>query len=198
MPKTLAPECISDAFDLYVKYNGTNLPAIQREMRARGWSSFTSQNIRKKVGGEYVGLEAELGWKKALSEINARRGQVAMTSAEELHFEVECIRKTVFDALQTMGISDPANKWLLWEHRHYVEKTAKILTSLAAARDNYANFVFFLTHLLAAATRISPALALALCEAEDALLDWAEREFATKEKTDDAGNEHAGDLRSRS
>lgn len=183
MPKTIPPECKSDAFDLYVKYNGSNLPAIEREMRARGWTTFTKQNIRKKVNGEYVGWETELGWVKALEQINATRGKVAMTSAEGLHYEVESVRTTIYGIIVRQGLDDPENKWLIWEHRKYVKETADILKSLEAARDNYANFVFFLKKLLAAATRISPELARVLCEAEEALLDWAESEFVTEDKT---------------
>lgn len=186
MPKNVSPECISDCFDLYLKYNGSNFPAIQKEMREKGWSTFTSQNIRKKIAGEYVGWESEFGWQKALSDINAKRGQVAMTSAEGLQHEVETIRKTLFESLQELGVKHPEYKFLLWEHGKYVAKTKDILVSLDAARDNYANFVFFLRHLLAAATKISPDLARALCEAEDALLDWAEKNFVTEDA--DAAN----------
>ncbi|MCC6328974.1 MAG: hypothetical protein IT174_10690 [Acidobacteria bacterium] len=181
MPKKIHPECISDCFDLYLKYNGSNFPAIQKEMREKGWSTFTSQNIRKKVKGEYEGWEIDFGWKKALDERNARKGQVAMTSAEGLHYEVESVRKNLYEVILEKGIRDPDNKWLLWEHGKYVKKTAEILSSMDAARDNYANFVFFLKHLLSAATKISPEMARALCEAEDALLDWAEKKFVVED-----------------
>lgn len=76
MPPRHKPECVSDAFDLYVKYNGENLPAIQKEMREKGWVKFTSQSIRKKVKGEFTGWEADLNWKGALKEINADRKSV--------------------------------------------------------------------------------------------------------------------------
>lgn len=182
MPKKAQPECISDCFDLYLKYNGSNFPAIQKEMREKGWHTFTSQNIRKKIDGEYVGWESELGWQNALAEINANRGRVAMTSAEGLHHEVESVRKTIYDLIKENGVRNPENKWLLWEHGKYVKKTTEILSSMGAARDNYANFVFFLKHMLRAATNISPDLARALCEAEDPLLDWAEKTFVTEEE----------------
>lgn len=188
MPKKVHPDCISECFDLYVKYNGANFPAIEREMRARGWSSFTKQNIRKKVNGEYIGWEVEFNWQKALTEINANRGKAAMTSAEGLHVEVETIRTTIFNEILTRGVNDPDYKFLLWEHGKYVAKTAEILRSLDAARDNYANFVFFLRHLAAASSKISPDLARALCEAEDALLDWAESEFVKREDANERPN----------
>jgi hypothetical protein len=186
VPKKVHPDCISDCFDLYVKYNGSNFPAIEREMREKGWTTFTKQNIRKKVDGEYVGWESELGWQKALKQINENRGKAAMTSAEGLHQEVETVRTAIFEQIIEKGIKNPDNKWLLWEHGKYVAKTADILKSLDGARDNYANFVFFLKHLLAAATRISPDLAKSICEAEDALLDWAEKEFVTAEEKPNA------------
>jgi hypothetical protein len=181
MPKKVHPDCISDAFDLYVKYNGSNFSAIEQEMRARGWSTFTKQNIRKKVSGEYVGWEIDFGWQAALEQINANRGKAAMTSAEGLHSEVETIRTRLYNELLKRGVNDPIYKFLLWEHGKYVGKTADILKSLDDSRDNYANFIFFLKNLLAAATKISPDLARTVCEAEDALLDWAEKEFVTSE-----------------
>ncbi len=181
MPKRVHPDCVSDAFELYVKFNGQNFPAIEKAMREKGWTSFTSQSIRKKLNGEYVGWEAELGWVKALEQINAERGKLAMTSAEGLHNEVETVRTQIYRQILEKGIKDPDNKWLLWEHGKYVEKTADILKDLEQARDNFANFVFFLKQLLTAATKISPDLAKALCEAEDGLLDWAEKRFVRSE-----------------
>lgn len=181
MPKKAHPDCVSDCFDLYVKYNGSNFAAIERDMRARGWSTFTKQNIRKKVAGEYVGWEPEFGWQKALELITANRGKAAMTSAEGLHHEVETIRTTIYNEILTRGVNDPDYKFLLWEHGKYVAKTAEILKSLDGSRDNYANFNFFLRHLLAAASKISPDLARTICEAEEALLDWAEKEFVKAE-----------------
>lgn len=181
-----SPECQSDAFDLYVKYNGQNFPAIEAEMRARGWTTFTRQSIRKKLNGTYRGWEIELGWRKALEQINANRGKAAMTSAEGLQAEVETIRKALFDEITARGVNDPDYKFLLWEHGKYVKKTAEILTTLDTAKDNYANFVLFLKHLLTAATSISPDLARAICESEEALLDWAERKFVATPEIADA------------
>jgi hypothetical protein len=175
MPKITPPEQINDCFDLYLKYNGQNFPAIEKEMREKGWTQFSSQRIRKLVKGEYTGWEADFGWKKSLEIKIATQGVTAMTSAESLLFEVETVRKKIFNQLQ----GDALNRDLVYQHDKYVARTTEILASLDRARDNYANFVFFLTHLLQGATKVSPALAKELCEAEDALLEWAEREFVT-------------------
>ena len=105
----------------------------------------------------------------------------AATSAESLLFEVETLRKKIFMELQTKGVGS-GQKDLIYQHDKYVARTTEILASLDKARDNYGNFTFFLQHLLKAATKISPDLAAAICDAEEPLLDWAEREFVTDQE----------------
>ena len=177
MPKRTSPEQINDCFELYLKYNGENFPAIEKEMRTRGWTKFSSQRIRKAAGGKFIGWEIEYGWQKSLELKIATQGAIAMTSAESLLFEVETLRKKAFQELQNAPLIN--NRDLVYQHDKYVQRSKEILSSLDKARDNYANFVFFLTHLLSGATQISPALAKEICEAEDALLDWAEKKFTT-------------------
>lgn len=177
MPKIIPIEQINDCFELYLKYNGQNFPAIEREMREKGYTNFSSQRIRKKVKGEVVGWEIEFGWQKSLELKIATQGAVAMTSAESLLFEVETLRKKAYQELLAAPLI--SNRDLVYQHDKYVLRTKEILESLDKSRDNYANFVFFLTRLLAAAMKISPALARELCDAEEALLNWAEKEFVT-------------------
>ncbi|MCV4808930.1 hypothetical protein OFB93_28065, partial [Escherichia coli] len=59
----------------------------------------------------------------------------------------------------------------------------EILAQLEDARDNYANFTYFLKHLIAASVTISPQLARALVESEDALIQWAESKFAANDES---------------
>lgn len=184
MPKRVPKDCINDCFELYLEHNGENFPAIQEKMRAMGWTTFTAQNIRKKVNGEYVGWEIEFGWKKSLEIKIATAGQVAATSAEGLLMEVETMRKKIYQEL----LSNRLDRDLVYQHDKYVGRTKEILQQLKGSTDNFANFVSFLKRLLAAATKISPELAKALCEAEDALLDWAEAEFVTPEENTTGGN----------
>jgi hypothetical protein len=180
MPKLNDDKQKKDAFELYLKYNGENLPAIAKEMRALGYPKFNEQRIRKSDGGGgFTGWETEYNWKRALETHQANIGKLAMTTAEGLQFEVEAIRKTLYKQIQEAGEITEQNKWLLWEHKKYTNETGKILAQLEAARDNYGNFVFFLGHLLGAAASFSPALAKELCDAEEALIDWAESKFVT-------------------
>jgi len=171
---------IKDALDLYLQYNGQNLPAIEKEMRKRGYPKFNAQRIRKSDGaGGFTGWETDFGWKKALETHLANKNKIAMTSADGLHHEVESIRKALFEEIQTEKITEK-NVWRVWEHKKYAEQTAKILSQLKGAGDNFANFVTALTHLLEAATEISPALAKELCDAQEALMEWAEGKFVTE------------------
>jgi hypothetical protein len=175
---TPPPDQLQAAFELYLKYNGENHERIEREMRALGYHKFSRKVLTDRGSGNRFrrGWISLYGWQKALEFKLAFTGTIAVTSAESLLFEVEIIRKQLFHELQSVGVIDVD---LLKQHERYSARSAQILASLEDARDNYANFVFFLRHLLNAATTISPALAKAICGAEDALIEWAEREFVT-------------------
>jgi hypothetical protein len=175
------PQCIDDAFDLYIKFNGGRFAQIEEEMRQKGWDKFNVSVLHNKgKGANYrEGWITRFGWEDALKLRIATVGIAATTSAESLLFEVETIRKKIFMKLETGGVG-PGAKDLIYQHDKYISRTTEILDKLEKARDNYANFVFFLQHLLKGATRISPALAEAICDAEEALIDWAEKEFVTE------------------
>lgn len=175
------PDCIKDAFELYLKYNGERFDLIDDEMRHKGWTNFKSSlNLLNRGKGKNYrdGWIERFGWKKSLEIKIATTGIAAATSAESLLFEVETIRKKIFMELEVKGVG-VGQKDLIYQHDKYIARTTEILASLDKARDNYANFVFFLQHLLKAATKISPDLASAICDAEEPLLEWAEREFVT-------------------
>ncbi len=187
----LNPDQVKDAFDLYLKYNGERFDLIDEEMHVKGWLNFKANTTLKNRGKNRddaknwrEGWIDKFGWKTALELKIATAGTAAATSAESLLFEVETIRKKIFMELSVKGVGT-GNKDLVYQHDKYVARTTDILAQLDKARDNYANFVFFLQHLLKAATKISPELASAICDAEEPLLDWAEREFVTAEKTVD-------------
>lgn len=175
---------IDECFDLYLKYNGTNFVAIQREMREQGWEKFNSQRIRKKINGEYVGWEIEFGWKAALEVKIRNRGKESLTTAESLLFKAETILELLFEKVKTVKDLD---RDTVYQIDKFIGRVESILARLDKARDNYGNFVYFFKQLMAASTKISPSLAKEICDAEDALIDWAEREFTTKDETiDDA------------
>lgn len=184
----LNPDQVKDAFDLYLKYNGERFDLIDADMHRLGWLNFKANTTLKNRGKDAKqfreGWIDKFGWKTALELKIATAGTAAATSAESLLFEVESIRKKIFMELSVKGVGT-GNKDLVYQHDKYVARTTDILAQLDKARDNYANFVFFLQHLLRAATKISPELASAICDAEEPLLDWAEREFVTADKAVD-------------
>lgn len=179
----VSPEQLEDAFALYLKYNGERFDLIEKEMRGRGWTRFQKQQFFDRGRGANFreGWISKYGWKKSLEIKVATAGQTAVTSAESLLFEVETVRKKLYQRLVEKDVND---RDLVYQHDKYVSRTTEILDKLERARDNYGNFTFFLKHLLAAAPLISPELATALCLAEDGLLEWAEREFATDEEAE--------------
>lgn len=173
MPKLISPECIEEAFELYLKYNGANMPAIEKEMRQRGWTTFSSQRIRKLVNGEYIGWESEFGWKKALEIKLANHGKAVLTKGEKLYEEVETIRGKLFERIKTHGVD---NRDLVWQHDKYSQRSAEILAIIEKSKD--VDFAGFLKFLITISVSISPALARELCNAEDAIIRRAKNDFS--------------------
>lgn len=178
------PETVKDCFALYLKYNGERFDLIEEEMRRLGWDSFSKSVLYDRRGKNPAhhrdGWVTKYGWQHALKVHLANVATVAATSAESLLAENEAIRKAAYMEIQVKGVG--ATKELIWQHNTYTQNCIKILDKLEAARDNYGNFTFFLAHLLRAATQISPALAKEICDAEDALIDWAEKEFVIEDE----------------
>jgi len=177
-------EEIKDAFSLYLKYGGERHDLIEADMQRLGWAGFRKALLTNRGKGENFreGWIAKYRWENSLKLHLASLTSVAATSAESLLAENEAIRKSAYIEIQTQGVR--ASKDLIYQHNTYTQNCIKILDKLEAARDNYANFTFFLNHLLGAAVEISPSLARELCEAEEALIDWAERKFVVEEETD--------------
>lgn len=179
-------EEIKDAFALYLKYGGERLDLLEEEMQRMGWAGFRKSLLTNRGKGENFreGWISKYRWDNSLKLHLASLTSVAATSAESLLAENEAIRKSAFMEIQGQGVR--ASKELVWQHNTYTQNCIKILDKLEAARDNYGNFTFFLKHILAAAVEISPALAKELCDAEDALIEWAERKFVVEEDRPDA------------
>lgn len=190
MGKPVNAEEVKAAFELYLLHNGDRFDLIEREMHRRGWTGFRKSKLKSRGFGENrrEGWIEKFGWENALKLKAAAAGTVAATSAESLLFEVEAIRKKLFAEIEARGISR-AGKDAIYQHDKYVNRSIEILAQLKEARDNYANFRYFLQHLLAAAPRISAELAITLLECEDALIDWAESEFM---REDEAINDETG------
>ncbi len=176
------PETIKDAFALYLKYNGGRFELIEEEMHRLGWASFRKQILFDKGKGknERMGWITRFGWENALKLHVASAGTAAETSAESLLAENEFIRKAAYMEIAAGGVR--ASKDLIYQHNTYTQNCIKILDKLEAARDNYANFIYFLQWLTKWAPQISPELATAIADAEDALLDRAEKEFVIEEE----------------
>ena len=158
-------------------------------MKQAGYSfSKTTLKNRGKPGSKNYreGWVSHYGWDKALELHLAVKGQAALTSAESLLFEVEYVRKKLYHALKTQGVVN--NRDLVYQHDKYVARTTDVLSKLEAARDNFGNFIYFLQHLSKASTLISPDLAHALVDAEDAVIDWAENQFGANLEEDEDEN----------
>jgi hypothetical protein len=175
MAKKIPQQQIDECFELYLKYGGDNLHAIEKEMRARGYSTFSHQRIRKSLKGEMRGWEADFGWKKSLEIHIAKKHSPPQTSAEAILHEATASGQKLYEKI-VAGCTD---RDVVYAHQRYLDLQISALAKLSDARDNYANFNAFLAHLLEAAMLINPKLAREIVAAEDALIAWAKDKFVT-------------------
>lgn len=176
------PDEVKAAFDLYLLHNGERFDLIEQAMHRQGYTTFKRSKLKSRGYDENrrEGWIEQFGWEKSLQLKIATANTAAKTSAESLLFEVETIRKKLFTEIEILGVGR-GGKDVVWQHDKYVNRSIEILGQLNDARDNYANYMFFLKHLVAAAPQISPALAKELIEAEEALIEWGEGKFVTEE-----------------
>lgn len=175
MPKITPPESIEDAFELYLKYNGERFDLIEREMRERGWTGFSRQRIRKKVGGEYIGWESEFRWKSALETYQTGKVREFLTNAEKVYYEVEAIRTLLFKQIQSSGVN---NRDLIWQHDKYSQRSAELLEQIEKAKIGTINFPDFLNFLIRIAPSISPTLYRELDNSLEVIIKRAKDEFS--------------------
>ncbi len=182
MPVKKEKDLINRAFELYLEFNGENFDEIEKQMRIEGWE-FSAERFKSKgrrgTKTFRQGWVEKYGWEKSLELYISMKGKAAVTSAESLLFEVEFIRKKIFNQIEENPTG--ATKDMYWQHNTYVGRTTEILDRLKSARDNYANFTFFMEHLLAISPKLSPNLAKELIKAEEPLIEWAEKTFAVDE-----------------
>ncbi len=179
-PRKYHADELKAAFRLYIDHNGQRPDLIEKEMHRLGWSSFRKEAIKSRGFGKNrrEGLAEKYGWDDALKIHVAVAGTLAATSAESLLGEVEYIRKQIYLEIQAKGVT--VSKDLVYQHDKYVQRSTDILQKLNDARDNYGNFVSALKKLVKGAMVISPSLARELVDAEDALIEWAEKEFVVE------------------
>ena len=177
MPRLTPPECINDAFELYLKYNGERFDLIEKEMRERGWRSFDKQCLFNRGKDEHFreGWIEKYGWHKALELYLATKSKTFLTSGEKLLNEVETIREKLFERLQTHGVE---NRDLVWQHDKYAQRSAEILEQIEKLRNPLRDFAEFWKFLVTSSIAISPVLARELVNAEEAIIKRAKEEFS--------------------
>lgn len=173
MPPKVAQEQIDAALALYLKYNGGNFPAIEREMRELGWSNFSRQRIRKADGnGGYSGWEVEYNWPRLLS---LKEERTAAAPAADLDEALLTISLSILRNLQdkiALGDKDAG-----YQANSLLERINEIRARRPAEVDRYENFLVFLKDLTAASKDIAPELLKALHTAQEPLLNWADRKL---------------------
>lgn len=177
MPENKPPECIEDAFKLYLKYNGERFDLIEKEMRLNGWIGFNKRVLKNRGIGKNFreGWIDRYQWKKALEIHLMGKGKTILTSGEKLYQEVETIREKIFEQLQSSGVN---NRDLVWQHDKYSQRSAEILAQMDNAKDTLRDFAAFWKFIVTNSVSISPVLARELVNAEEAIIRKAKEEFS--------------------
>jgi hypothetical protein len=176
MPPKVPQEQIDAALDLYLKYNGGNLAAIEREMRVLGYSNFSKQRIRKSDGkGGYTGWEIEYNWPRLLKLKEERTVEALEKFDDE---KLLSLSLSILQGLQEKIHTDSAAGYQV---NLILERINEIRARRPAEVDRYGNFLIFLEDLLKAANQIAPDLTKAIHAAKDPLLDWAEKKYGNND-----------------
>lgn len=176
MPKRVDPQCIEDAFELYLKYHGERFDLIEKEMRLKGWLGWDKQCLTNRGIGDNFreGWIERYGWKNTLKVYLTAKSKSILTSGEKLLFEIETIRERLFAQIESMGVD---NRDLVWQHDKYSKRSAEVLAQMDSANDPEKDFATFLNFLISISISISPSLARELNNCLEAIIQRAKEEF---------------------
>lgn len=169
MPRKYDQETRNKCFKLYLRYNGKHHERIVAEMRKEyPWFSVT----------RVTAWAAAYGWEDALKISIEQQKRVALTSADELHNEIEETRKRLFVELQNTGEFDKEKYQL---YRDYARLSQEQLVKVTNARDTLGAFVGFWERLTGWLPDYSRHAAEALLQVEEQILKRAAEEYAESE-----------------
>ncbi len=179
MPLKRPPECIEDAFQLYLQYNGQHFDLIEKEMQAKGWAGWRKQILfsrKLKNGDIQEGWIAKYGWEKALQLHIANKLRTnATNAAESLFLDIKQKRETISTKLDADGCN---NKDLVYQHRDYCKLEIDALMKLESARENIEGFAAFFDRLLEWLPSLSDNATKELIKIHEPLFEKARAHYA--------------------
>lgn len=171
MPRKYDQETRNKCFKLYLRYNGKHYERIVAEMRKEyPWFSVTRISA----------WAATYAWEDALKISIEQQKRVALTSADELHNEIEETRKRLFAELQNTGEFDKEKYQL---YRDYARLSQDQLIKVTNARDTLGGFVAYWERLLGWLPDYSRHAAEALLQVEEQILKRAAEEYGESAET---------------
>ncbi len=169
MPRKYDQETKNKCFQLYLRYNGKHHERILAAMR-KEYPWFSASRI--------TAWATELGWDEALKISIETQKRISLTSAEELHNEIEEMRKRLFAELKGTGEFDKEKYQL---YRDYARLSQEQLVKVTNARDTLGAFVAFWERLLGWLPDYSTHAASSLLQVEEPILKRAAEEYAESE-----------------
>lgn len=172
MPRKYDQETKNKCFQLYLRYNGKHHERILAGMR-REYPWFSINRI--------AAWAEEYRWDEALKISIETQKRVALTSAEDLHNEIEEMRKRLYSELKGTGEFDKEKYQL---YRDYARLSQEQLVKVTNARDTLGAFVAFWERVLGWLPDYSRHAAEALLQVEEQILKRAAEEYAEDSETE--------------
>ena len=170
MPRKYDQETINKCFRLYLQHNGKHHERIVAAMR-KEYPWFSVSRITT-----WAGL---YGWDEALKISIESQKKTALNSAEELHNEIEELRKKLYAELQGTGEFDKEKYQL---YRDYARLSQDQLLKVTQSRDTLGAFVAFWERLLEWLPDYSPHALQSLLQLTEQILKRAAEEYGSEDQ----------------
>ena len=193
MPKSYTNDAIEKCRELYCKYGGKNVEAIEREMKKSGWPLWTKANLfdRGKYGSKNwrEGWIDKYGFDNSLRIFNEKLVTKVNSDEQDLYIGI----KTVRERLGKVALLDNASKDDLAKYRDFCKLEIEARRNLNLTKDNFETFVSGYEKLLTWAGSIDEQLAKLLVKYGDQFAELAKAHYGKSEDEFDDGTESRED-----
>lgn len=190
MPSKYPKAAVERCRDLYIKYNGTNYEAIEREMQ-KDWPGWSKQNLNDrndKKRGKRLGWISEYGFERALLESIKMSSTAVLGDEQALYQGIKAVRVKL-EGFVKWGEGDAApTRDQIYQYRDFCKLEIEARRNLDLSRDNLETFVAGYEKLVVWLGQLDPAAAKALVKNGDKLVEMAELHYGTDGKEEEVGD----------
>lgn len=194
MPTRYSQEVIEKARGLYIKYGGTNLDAIQREMRKQypRWSKVnllqrTEKVYKGRAAREKLGWIEEYGFEESLRLHLQELAASGNNDEQDLYLGIKAKRKE----MQRISAGPKATRDQIYQYRDFCKLEIEARKNRDLSRDNLETFVAGYEKLLLWLGEMDSTAAKMLVKHGDRLAEMAQAHYGKTETEFDGASNRA-------